>query len=133
MDEDGQAERLGLAPERVERKLAEVHVLDVGGDDDADRAEFEPSARSSAAAASASVSGTDEIHEKRLALSAVHSASVSLSMRCQAMQCGERQAIAEDVRPGADDLVVDLLFVHPLVAFRDRLDQRGKNGRTLKP
>ena len=78
---------------------------------------------SSAAAASASVSGTDEIQENRLALSAVHSASVSLSMRCQAMQCVARQAIAEDVRPGADDLMVDPLFVHPFVAFGHGLDQ----------
>src|SRR6476619_5398086 len=36
------------------------------------------------------------------------------------------QAISEDVRPSADDLVVDALFVHPFVTFRDGLDQARK-------
>ena len=39
MDQNGQSERFGLAPEWVERQLAQVDVLDVGGDDHATRAE----------------------------------------------------------------------------------------------
>ena len=35
VNQHGHAERFGLAPERVQRKLAEIGVLDVGGDDHA--------------------------------------------------------------------------------------------------
>jgi len=39
VEQHRQAERFGLAPEWVERQLAQVDVLDVGGDDHATRAE----------------------------------------------------------------------------------------------
>ncbi len=44
----------------------------------------------------------------------------------------ERQAVAENVRPGADDLVVDFLIVHPFVPLRRRLDEARKERPHLK-
>ena len=78
---------------------------------------------SSAAAASASVSGTDEIQEKRLALSGGPFRQRVVEHPVPGDAGVVRQAIAEDVRPGADDLMVDVLLVHPFVAFRHGLDE----------
>jgi hypothetical protein len=43
------------------------------------------------------------------------------------------KTVAEYVGPGADDLLIDSLRVEPGASCGDRLDRRGKNGRTLKP
>jgi hypothetical protein len=64
MDQHRQAQRLGLAPERIERQFADVRAFDVGRDNDAAGAESE-AALKLRRRRSASVRGTDEIQSKR--------------------------------------------------------------------
>jgi hypothetical protein len=56
-----------------------------------------------------------------------------LSIRARRGSAARGKPVAENVRPGADDLAIEALLVEPRAALRHRLDRRGKNGRTLKP
>ena len=103
-------------------ELAEVHVLDVGGDDDADRAIVHRALKLGGGGF-----GVDERHrgDPREALGIVRGPFrqrvVEHAVPGDTVLAG--QAIAEDVGPGADDLMVDVLFVHPFVALGDGLDK----------
>ncbi len=121
MDQDRHVERHRLRPERVERDLAEIDALHVGSDDGADRA---------------AADGAGKLAGRRLGIGHRH--------RCDPGELGvlrapfaerivehampglaglRRQAIGEDVRPGAENLVVDALSGEPGAACLDRLDE----------
>ena len=122
MDQDGQAEGFRPAPERVERQLAEIGVLDIGGDDHA---------------ACAQVGGTFELLGSSFGSSQWNGGNpgkpigiVRAPVRQRVIQHPvpgdarvDGEAVAENVRPSADDLQVDALLVEPSAPLRDRLDQ----------
>ena len=71
-------------PERIERELADVGVLDIRGNDHAAGAERGWHARAPGRRPPPESAEPSAIQAKRSALSAHHAASVSLSIRCQA-------------------------------------------------
>ena len=86
---------------------------------------------SSCAAASASISGTEEIQEKRFGVVGAPFRQRVVEHAMPGDAGVARQAVAEDVRPGADDLVVDALLVEPFVALAP--PARPDAGRTAAP
>src|SRR5262249_56837157 len=118
--------------ERMGGAVAEMGVLDVGGDDHA--------ARPEAGDALELLRGGMRLDQRHRADEGEPAGVVGGPLRERIVQhpvpgdAGvERQAVAENVRPGADDLALDALLVEPGEALRYRLDQARAKGARPEP
>src|SRR5262249_13414800 len=127
----GHVERFGLAPERVERKLAEIGVLDVGGDNDTAGSEpagaFELGCR---ALGLNERNGGDPGEPIRVVRAPHRQRVVEHPMPGDAGVGGK--AVPEWAGPGADDLLIDALLVEPGAPRRAGFDRAKKDGAPLE-
>jgi hypothetical protein len=112
-------------------QLADIDVLDVRRDDHA---------------AGAESFGALKLSRRRLRIGQRHRADPGEALGVIGAPFGQRiveqpmplhagiaaKAVAEDIRPGADDLQIDALLVEPDVPLRDRLDEARKERPDLE-
>ena len=133
MDEDRRIELDRRMPELVQRKLAEIDPLDVGGDDEAGGAQLLHRELGLARRRR----GIRQRHRSKqrepLGMSRQRSAERFVEQPMPARRNGARQPIGENVGPHREHLAGDALRRHPVEPRLDRLDQLRKERPHLEP
>src|SRR5262245_60452627 len=131
VDQHGQPERFGLAPERLERQLAEIDVLDIGGDDHAACPEQNGTRGFlRRGLCSRERNGGDPGEAIRIVHAPGRQRVVEHAMPGDARVGGK--TVAKYIGPGADDLSLDPLRIEPSAPLGDGLVQARKDRPYLK-